>query len=314
MSGVSNRIRGSSVTRAIRLMGDRWSLLVLRDAFQGVRRFEEMVERTGASRSTLARRLRTLVTNGLLSRVRYTSSPPRWEYRLTPKALDLFPLSIVARDWEYRWAPRGSGLSRKVRHECGAPLRAETVCAHCGDRLDAADMTYEPRPGVVAHALPRLNRSRRISSLTGATHRGSHHTLTHIADIVGDPWTPLIVAASFLGVQRFDELQRELGIATNILAARLDLLVQQKVCKRQLYLRQPPRYEYLLTAKGLDLLPYAVVLNAWADRWLVAPGKSTLRLVHRRCGREFAPVVRCADCHETVVVESLSGPGARPAI
>jgi DNA-binding HxlR family transcriptional regulator len=314
MSGVSNRIRGSSVTRAIRLMGDRWSLLVLRDAFQGVRRFEEMVERTGASRSTLARRLRSLVSGGLLERIRYTSTPPRWEYRLTPRGRDLFALSVVARDWEYRWAPRGSGLARNVRHACGATLRAETVCTHCGDRLVAAEIDYVPRPGVVARALPRAARSRRISTLTGATHRGSHHTLAHIADIVGDPWTPLVVAASFLGVRRFDGFQRELGIATNILAARLDLLVTQKVMKRRQYLRQPPRYEYKLTAKGLDLLAYAVVLNAWADRWLVAPGKSTLRPVHRRCGKEFTPVVRCAACHEPVTMESLSGPGSRPAV
>jgi DNA-binding HxlR family transcriptional regulator len=298
-------MRGSSVTRAIRVIGDRWSILVIRDAFQGVRRFEDLIERTGASRSTLSRRLCTLVASGVLRRERYSTSPPRWEYRLTDSGRELFPLAVVAWTWERRWAPRGAGIPLRLRHRCGADLRAETVCAHCRGALSLRDVDYEPRPGVPARALPRMARARRRSSLTGATHRGSHDTLAHIADIVGDPWTPLVLAASFFGLRRFDEFQRELGIASNILATRLDLLVGQKVFRRKLYLRQPPRHEYLLTPKGRELFPYAVVIHAWGDRWLATPGASPFRFRHLSCDHEFDPVVRCAQCHRPVTLDSL---------
>lgn len=307
-ASVAGRTRGSSVTRAIRVIGDRWSILVIRDAFQGVRRFEDFITRTGASRSTLARRLRSLVASGILRRERYSASPPRWEYRLTESGRELFPLAVVAWTWERRWAPHGAGIPLRLRHRCGAELHAETVCAHCRRPLELHEVDYEARPGVPAKALPRLARSRRLSSLTGATHRGSSDTLAHVADIVGDPWTPLVLAAAFFGLRRFDEFQRDLGIASNILAVRLELLVEQKVFRRQLYLRQPPRHEYVLTPKGSDLFPYAVVIHAWGDRWLTAPGASPFRFRHLACNHEFDPVVRCARCRRPLTLDSLQSP------
>ncbi|HET9693256.1 MAG TPA: helix-turn-helix domain-containing protein, partial [Steroidobacteraceae bacterium] len=123
--GVSSKVRASSVTRAIRVIGDRWAILVIRDAFQGIRRFDQFVERSGASRSTLTRRLHSLVAAGILQRVQYSSTPARWDYRLTPKGRDLFPLSIWAWNWERRWAPRGAGIPLRLRHDCGHAMRAE---------------------------------------------------------------------------------------------------------------------------------------------------------------------------------------------
>jgi DNA-binding HxlR family transcriptional regulator len=314
MSGVSVKVRGSSVTRAIRLLGDRWSILVIRDAFQGVRRFEQFLERSGASRATLTRRLRALVATGVLTRVRYSAAPPRWEYRLTPKGRDLFPLSMVAWDWERRWAPRGAGIPLRVRHSaCGHDMRAETACSHCGQVLSVRDVATETRPGVATRAVPRSTRSRRMSSLTGASRRGTHESLTHIADIVGDPWTPLVLAAAFFGVRRFDDFQRELGIASNVLATRLELLVQRKVLKRSLYLRQPQRYEYRLTDKGRELFPYAIVLNAWGDKWLTTPSGPPLRFLHRPCGKEFTPVVRCSHCLATLMPGAVAAARSRLA-
>ncbi len=305
-------MRGSSVTRAIELIGDRWSILVVRDAFQGVRRFEDFLARTGASRATLTRRLRALEAGGILRREASAASRSRREYRLTPMGRDLFPLSLVAWSWERRWAPRGAGIPTRLRHAaCGQDIWPETVCSRCGGPLTLREVEHRRGPGRLPRVPAVQTRSWRLSALTAATHRGSQSTLTHIADIVGDAWTPLLVAAAFFGLRRFDELQQELGIASNILAMRLDLLVRQKILVRRLYARHPPRQEYRLTQKGRDLFHYAVVLNAWSDRWLAPPGGPAYQLFHRDCGQVVAPMVRCSHCHEALLPDSVSNAGAR---
>jgi DNA-binding HxlR family transcriptional regulator len=300
-------MRGSSVTRAIELIGDRWSILVVRDAFQGVRRFEDFLTRTGASRATLTRRLRSLEARGILRRAASGSGSGHSEYRLTDMGRDLFPLSLVAWSWERRWAPRGAGIPAKLRHAgCGHDIRPQVVCGHCGGAVTLRELEHRRGPGRLPRVAPPAVRAWRRSAFTADTQHGSQAALTHIADIVGDAWTPLLVAAAFFGRRRFDEFQQELGIATNILAARLELLVAQRILVRRLYVSHPPRHEYRLTAKGLDLLHYAVVLNAWGDRWLAPPGGPDYELVHRGCGQLVAPVVRCGHCLEPLQPDAVS--------
>ena len=113
---------------------------------QGARRFEEFVARTGATRATLTNRLRALVEEGILDRVRYSTSPPRFEYRMTRRGRDLFPVALAAWRWERRWAgPRG-GVPTRLRHEaCGhATLhaRAQQFAARVTGRLFTAGMQY----------------------------------------------------------------------------------------------------------------------------------------------------------------------------
>jgi len=300
-------MRGSSVTRAIELIGDRWSILVVRDAFQGVRRFEDFLTRTGASRATLTRRLRSLEAGGILRRVASDDPPGHREYRLSDMGRDLFPLSLVAWNWERRWAPRGAGIPATLGHaSCGHEMRPQVVCDHCGGDVTLGEVEHRRGPGRMPRLATSAVRSWRRSAFTADTQHGSHASLTHIADIVGDVWTPLIIAASFFGGRRFDEFQQELGIASNILAARLELLVAQRILVRRLYVRHPPRHEYQLTEKGRDLFHYAAVLNAWGDRWLAPPSGPAYQLVHRGCGCVLAPVVRCGHCHEPLRPDAVS--------
>lgn len=305
-------MRGSSVTRAIELIGDRWSILVVRDAFQGVRRFEDFLARTGASRATLTRRLRSLEARGILRRVASDSPAGHREYRLTDMGRDLFPLSLVAWSWERRWAPRGAGIPARLRHAgCGRDMQPQVVCDHCGGAVTPGEVEHRRGPGRLARVATSPARSWRKSAFTADTQHGSHASLTHIADIVGDAWTPLIVAAAFFGRRRFDEFQQELGIATNTLAARLELLVAQRILLRRPYMRHPPRHEYRLTEKGLDLFHYAAALNAWGDRWRAPPSGPAYQLVHRGCGRVLAPLVRCSHCHEPLRPEAVNYERAR---
>jgi DNA-binding HxlR family transcriptional regulator len=310
MSDVGKKTRSSSVTRAIRVLGDRWSLLIIRDAFMGVRRFQDFLDRTGTSRATLTNRLQSLVRAGIFRRVQYSESPARFEYRLTDKGRDLYALSLVAWSWERRWAPKGAGIPMKLRHlACGQETFPTVACSHCGEPLSIRDTYYTPGPGVNARAVSSPARYRRLSALTSATHKGSQSGLTHIADIVGDPWTPLVLATAFFGLRRFDDIQRELGIATNILSTRLDLLVRQKILERHLYSEQPQRYEYRLTDKGRDLFAYALLLNRWGDKYLATAAGPPYYLVHAKCGKHATPEVRCSHCHEELVPRSVTTAG-----
>jgi DNA-binding HxlR family transcriptional regulator len=296
----------AAVIRAIQVLGDRWSILIIRDAFLGARRFQDFLERTGTSRATLTDRLRSLVADGIFHRKRYCSAPLRYEYRLTEKGRDLLNLSLIAWRWERRWAPRGAGIPLDLVHtECGRTMQPILACSHCSDTVDIRDAYLLPGRGNAAR-VPTPRQFRRMSAVTSANHSGTGRELIHISDIVGDPWTPMVVGTAFFGIRRFDDMQRELGIATNILADRLELLVRQRIFNRRLYQHRPPRHEYRLTDKGRDLFGYALLKNAWADRWLASPSGSSYRIFHRNCAHELRPLVRCSECSRPLGLHNIS--------
>jgi DNA-binding HxlR family transcriptional regulator len=118
----------------------------------------------------------------------------------------------------------------------------------------------------------------------------------------------------FLGVRRFDEIQADLGIARNVLQTRLTKLLAEGVLERSLYERRPPRYEYRLTEKGLDLWPTVVSLMQWGDRH-AAPNGPAVLLEHRDCGGAVDEHRICASCGQRLSVRdvrALPGPGAAP--
>jgi DNA-binding HxlR family transcriptional regulator len=117
-------------------------------------------------------------------------------------------------------------------------------------------------------------------------------------DIVGEWWTLVIVRDAFLGARRFDEFRKS-GIADNILSTRLDLLVREGILERRSYQEHPPRFEYLLTEKGRDLLPVIVALGKWGLKW--TEGTCTPpHFLHERCGTDIAMSFFCPTCNVPV--------------
>jgi DNA-binding HxlR family transcriptional regulator len=145
-----------SVAQCLEVVGEWWSLLIVRDAFMGVRRFDQFQSRLGISRNILNERLTRLVDAGVLQRVPYQEHPPRSEYRLTEKGRDLWPIVTAMRQWGDRWsAPDGPPIV--VRHTaCGHVADAVLACDHCGERLDARSVTAEPGPGAAGDLLSPL--------------------------------------------------------------------------------------------------------------------------------------------------------------
>jgi len=138
-----------SVARALSVVGDRWTLLVLRDAFLGIRRFEDFQRDLGTTRHRLADRLRTLVHHGIFERVRYQEHPARFEYRLTEKGRDLYPIIVSLTRWGDRWMAGKSGPPIELIHRgCGCHVMPALACPECGDPIGARDMTVRAGPAL----------------------------------------------------------------------------------------------------------------------------------------------------------------------
>jgi DNA-binding HxlR family transcriptional regulator len=132
-----------SIARALSVVGDRWTLLLLREAFLGAKRFEEFHDNTGAARHLVAARLNQLVDHGLVERVQYHDRPARFEYALTAKGRALYPVIISLLAWGDEWMADGRGPSLVVVHEsCGATVTPELRCASCGETVVADDTRH----------------------------------------------------------------------------------------------------------------------------------------------------------------------------
>ncbi|MER6126820.1 helix-turn-helix domain-containing protein [Streptomyces sp. NPDC001795] len=139
-----------SVQRTLDLVGEKWTLLILRDAVNGVRRFDDFHRHIGLSEAVLSDRLRKLTSAGILETVPYREpgSRSRNEYHVTRKGWDLWPVLIALRQWGETYAAAPEGALLDIRHtECGAPVRVVVECSAEHTALTPADVTARPGPG-----------------------------------------------------------------------------------------------------------------------------------------------------------------------
>jgi DNA-binding HxlR family transcriptional regulator len=135
------------VAKTLELVGERWTMLILREAFSGRRRFEEMAETLGIARNVLTTRLQRLVEEGVLTKTRYQERPERFEYRLTEKGLDLWPVLISLMQFGDRhYAPAGPPVLL-AHKDCGGAVDEHRTCERCGARLTARDVRGHAGPG-----------------------------------------------------------------------------------------------------------------------------------------------------------------------
>jgi len=307
---VANLILINPVVKSLELLGDRWTILILRDAFLGRHRFEEFRVHTGASRSTLSKRLETLIQQDVLVKKPYQLTPVRNEYRLTKKGLALYPWALLIWQWESRWCASENQLPPTLIHKFQLPgdegaaaehaheLDPQVVCRHCRVALDIDDVerqVLEDNGEGGVQALRTIGSQRRSRGARGSEQVSS---LGHITDIIGDRWAALVIAAAFMGLQRYDDFRRQLGIATNILADRLKRLSEAGVFERTEYQSNPPRSEYSLTEKGKALYPFTMTMRQWSLDWLDPMENIPFRLIHKPCGHDLVIDVACSNCGE----------------
>jgi len=139
-----------AVANTVEMVNDAWAVLILRDAFLGVRRFDEFVDDLGIARNVLTDRLERLVANGMMETRLYQERPPRHEYRLTEQGKDLFDVLMTLWSYGERWKPPAAPNRQKVIHvACGQEAHAVAHCGQCGERLSRRDVRIEPPLGVV---------------------------------------------------------------------------------------------------------------------------------------------------------------------
>jgi DNA-binding HxlR family transcriptional regulator len=138
--------RPAAVRRALEIFSDPWSFAVLQEAFFGVHRFEDFQRNLAISRSVLAKRLAHLVGHGVLERVRYQQRPDRFEYRLTDRGREMYPIFVSLREWAERWLDDIGGPDLRLVHgPCGNETHPRLVCDHCHEEIRAEHMRYELR-------------------------------------------------------------------------------------------------------------------------------------------------------------------------
>ncbi len=137
-------------------------------------------------------------------------------------------------------------------------------------------------------------------------------SIARTLEVIGEPWSPLILRDIWVGISRFEQIQADLGISRKVLTERLGHLLDRGVIDRRPYDRRP-RYEYVLTDKGAELVDVLIVMVGWGDKWLAGTSGPPVLYRHHACGRISHVDLRCAECGEPMHagdIDLLPGPGA----
>ncbi|MCG8537981.1 MAG: helix-turn-helix transcriptional regulator [Pseudomonadales bacterium] len=144
-----------SIARSLSILGDRWTLLILRNAFLGMRRFDDFQSSLGVTRHVLASRLKRLVETGVFKKVPYQDRQTRYEYKLTQMGRDLYPVMLSLVVWGDKWLDGGKGAPVEyLHHDCGNKFTPTMGCSECGEPVHTHNVTPMAGPGLAAKHEP----------------------------------------------------------------------------------------------------------------------------------------------------------------
>tara|TARA_R110001592_G_scaffold295594_2_gene565833 strand:- start:194430 stop:194951 length:522 start_codon:yes stop_codon:yes gene_type:complete len=140
-----------SVSRSLSVVGDKWTLLIIRSAFLGARRFTDFEAETGITRHRLSDRLNKLVQEEFLEKIEYQKVPLRYEYRLTASGTELYPIVMSLVKWGDKWKVEKDGKPMEYIHnKCGSKIMPLLTCPECSEEIEPHDMTVVAGPGIKA--------------------------------------------------------------------------------------------------------------------------------------------------------------------
>jgi len=303
--------RASSINRAMDQIGDKWCLLILQEVLWGINTFNEMMQAIGVSRGVLSNRLQWLQDVDCLRRQLDRGRP---RYHMTRKSIELYSVGMMAISWERNWYQTPELDQVELVHlNCGQSFHPEIRCGGCQGPINSEQVAFRPGPG--ARRDVREKKVRRRSSKAIEEVPSRRNLYRNLINVVGDRWSSNVIALAYHGIRRFEAFHAELPVATNILSDRLQLLVRQGIFEHSQYQQRPPRYEYLLTAKGRGLYPWFQMLLQWGDRWCdEAQAGPPMLVVHQPCEQTLGAEVCCSACggllHGHEVRFSFEGHGA----
>lgn len=294
-------IRACSIWRALEVVGDVPALLIIEQAFLGKHRFQDFITGTGIARSVVSQRLERLVAEGVLDK----AVERHGGYRLTAKGKGLFPVALMVLRWQHRWEAGERGFTvRLVHRDCGADTEPVPACRHCRGTIDPRQVSWTAGPGL-SQVTPVYARRRKQTAAASAK-RGNRTMVDPVIELFGDRWATLVVRACFTGIHRFDDIQRDAAMASNILSDRLERLLAQGIIKAVPYSPHQDRFEYRLTEKGRDLYPVLLALLQWGDAWYADSKGPPLLLRHETCSHALTMVPSCSACGGALNTDNMA--------
>ncbi|MDK9714400.1 MAG: helix-turn-helix transcriptional regulator [Sulfuritalea sp.] len=291
--------RNCSVGRTVSIIGDGWTFMILRECYFRVHRFQDFQQILGVPKGTLASRLRSLIDQQLLTKVKYSDTPSRFEYRLTERGLDLYKVMLALMRFGDKWLTGEPQQPVRLHHvTCNHESHPFVGCPHCRQEIHAREVSYRDGPGAGWQEVSNAPRPRKSADPL-LLERRRPSSVARALRVIGDRWGFMVAREAFFKVRRFDKIQSRLGIAPNILTNRLNHFVENDIFRKVQYQTNPDRYEYRLTDKGRDLFGPFMAMLAWGDRWL-SNGQPPLLLTHSTCGHDFVPQVMCDHCRNEI--------------
>ncbi|SDY81728.1 DNA-binding transcriptional regulator, HxlR family [Amycolatopsis xylanica] len=310
----ARRVRpaGDPLRRALELLGDQWTLLILQSLFFRFRRYEELRLRLGISPTALSGRLRDLVEAEVLVRTPYRDARrTRHEYRLTERGLALWPLLVSIWSWERQWVDgRREVLPTLIHVDCGLATAAPLGCGHCVRRVDARDVRARrlDSTGVAAATASKRFRRKDAEALASDPLLFFPDTM----ELLGDRWSTGIVVCALLGARHFSEFERELGIGPSVLSDRLTRLVELDVLRTETASTRVDARAYRLTAKGLAFFPALAFIAEWSREFEVPGQEPDITLTHVECDERLRPILICEHCGHELARDAVRWSGPVP--
>jgi len=293
-----------SLWRALDVIGDVPTILILESAFLRITRFDGFLTSTGILRTLLSNRLKTLCDAKCMEKVAYSEKPRRYEYRLTEKGRDIYGAALMMLRWEQKWGRQSGKIEVHMRHKtCGEICIPTPSCGSCHEEVDARAVRWQEGPGFTKIQIDYHRRRRQ----SGSTRKRQNETTLFdtISAVIGDRWSMLVLRAVFTSITTFDEIRKDSGIATNILAGRLKTLTSMGILEKQAYQHKPTRYRYKLTESGRDIYPIQLEILKWGDRHYANKEGPPLLLFHKNCDKELNPKICCNMCGAPLVPEEV---------
>lgn len=277
------------------IIGDEWTLWIVQMALNGLSQYNDWISAGPISSSVLTARLAHLVEADIMERVPYSSRPPRYDYRLTQRGRQLWPILLTMWAWEQKWVDDPAvGLPEMLHTKCGSIFSPIMLCEACDQTVEARDVRGRFGPsGDWERSVPSSSTRRR-------THSGSRPQglIAQTMTLLGNRWSMALLGAAFLGATRFGEFEQRMGAPPTIVAERLRTFCDLNVLQMRPNPQRPAWVAYHLTDKGRAFFPVLASTLEWGGRWYQSPEGPALRLEHTKCRRTFHPRLMCSVCEQ----------------
>lgn len=295
--GSSTSTGPNAIARGLGILGDEWSLQLLRAAHLGATRFGRFQEQLPISTASLAARLAFLSDAGLFTRRIYQENPIRAEYVLTPSGRATWPILLAIWDWERTWVADGREDLPRMRHRsCGQEFQPRLVCATCQSPATHQDVRATwGASGEWARSVPDTGTRRRPRPAR------SPEQFPETMTVFGNRWSAVVIGAVFQGMCRFSQFESTLNIGSTMLSERLRLLVDREFLRTRR--SAAGRTEYRLTKKGTAFFPVVALALQWSDRWLPDPDGPAM--LWRHDDHPFVARLDCGACGTALLAPAV---------